>query len=646
MKNVLILCFCLFISNKSSAQIDKIYKNKWTDLPQKFTLSDVELKEPHVVLTRNVVVEMIYDEKGDRTEYFTLHKHVKILEDKSVEKFNKVYMPVTHRDQLLYFNARTISKTGKVTKLNKEDIKEIEEEGQRYLILAVSGLEREGEFEYMYTIERGSSLWGSLSLQSDEYARNVSVKIISPENLFMDSKSYNGFPNLKDSIIDGKNVLFASAEKIPSSIEEKYANYTNDLMRVEYKLARNSAGDGSNLLTFQYAGKHYYKYFSTIDKSEEKQVEKLYSKLKLAKLDPENKIRTIENYLKTTIVLEDRAGDNLVELLEKNYGNETGLAKLYFAIFKIAEIKFEILLTSNRYEKAFDPDFDSWIYLKEFLFYFPETGKYLAVADYSYRLGIIPHYFAASGGLYIKEMSIGSIVSGVGQVKKINEADVSLSHDNLDVSVDFSADVASVTLNVKRSMLGHSAASLKSAYYYSGETAKADLDKALLELDIDDAKILERKITNINLASDEAERELIGEAKISSATLIEKANNSILFKVGSLLGKQVEMYQEKPREHNIDVSFPHKYLRKIKINIPDGYVAKGLDVLNINIGDPANKDKGFTSSYKLNGSILEIEVLEFYNQTFYPKSDFEAYKKVVNAAADFNKLSILFEKKL
>jgi hypothetical protein len=54
---------------------------------------------------------------------------------------------------------------------------------------------------------------------------------------------------------------------------------------------------------------------------------------------------------------------------------------------------------------------------------------------------------------------------------------------------------------------------------------------------------------------------------------------------------------------------------------------------------------GFNSSYQLAGNVVKITILEEYRRTYYPLSQFEDFKKVINAAADFNKVALVLEKK-
>jgi hypothetical protein len=54
---------------------------------------------------------------------------------------------------------------------------------------------------------------------------------------------------------------------------------------------------------------------------------------------------------------------------------------------------------------------------------------------------------------------------------------------------------------------------------------------------------------------------------------------------------------------------------------------------------------GFVSSYKLEGSQLVITVNEYYKYVSYPLGRFEDFRKVINASADFNKITLILEKK-
>ena len=53
----------------------------------------------------------------------------------------------------------------------------------------------------------------------------------------------------------------------------------------------------------------------------------------------------------------------------------------------------------------------------------------------------------------------------------------------------------------------------------------------------------------------------------------------------------------------------------------------------------------FESSYQVNGNEITVNNNEFYYNIKYPMEVFESYKEVVNAAADFNKITLVLTKK-
>ena len=51
----------------------------------------------------------------------------------------------------------------------------------------------------------------------------------------------------------------------------------------------------------------------------------------------------------------------------------------------------------------------------------------------------------------------------------------------------------------------------------------------------------------------------------------------------------------------------------------------------------------FKCDYELNGNVLSVKNIEYYDALNYPIEKFEDYKSVINAAADFNKIVVVLE---
>ncbi|MEM9023123.1 MAG: hypothetical protein AAGB22_05245, partial [Bacteroidota bacterium] len=170
--------------------------------------------------------------------------------------------------------------------------------------------------------------------------------------------------------------------------------------------------------------------------------------------------------------------------------------------------------------------------------------------------------------------------------------------------------------------------------------------ESLLKFVGEDAQVENQVVNNHNKDTSpvEAPLELRGTMKVNS--LIERAGNDFLFKIGNVIGAQVEMYQEDERQNAVELDYPHKYLREITLLVPEGYELDGLDNLNMDIeyGDGREQTMGFKSTYEFQKGKLYVRVEEYYKRVNYPIGQFEEFRKVINAAADFNKIVLVLRK--
>src|SRR5690606_2526418 len=133
--------------------------------------------------------------------------------------------------------------------------------------------------------------------------------------------------------------------------------------------------------------------------------------------------------------------------------------------------------------------------------------------------------------------------------------------------------------------------------------------------------------------------------EFTSEAFTEKAGKKYLFKDGELIGKQIQLYQEKARVLPIENEFNRSYFRTINITIPEGYKIANLNDININNSFVKNGLKllVFKSFYELNDRILKITADEHYRENIIETTNYESYRSVINSAADFNKLVLILE---
>jgi hypothetical protein len=80
--------------------------------------------------------------------------------------------------------------------------------------------------------------------------------------------------------------------------------------------------------------------------------------------------------------------------------------------------------------------------------------------------------------------------------------------------------------------------------------------------------------------------------------------------------------------------------------VPEGYTLKNLETLAMDIQSSQEEPlMGFVSTYTYKNNLLEIDIKEWYELGDYPVEMFDVYRRIVNAAADFNKKYVVLEAK-
>ena len=651
---ILALICCSFYYTFGQQISDLDYK--WDADPKLHTIDSADINDGELVLMYKRTIEFAYNDKGQLTCYQLTHKTIRVNSDEAIESNNKIYVPSDDDKRIIEHKARVITSTGKVMELNKDDIKEAvdEESDQTYHYYALEGIDKGSEIEYFTLAEIAPVISGkNISFQTGTKRRDVSFHLISPDNLIFKTKSYNELPELEaDTTIEDVNILKFHIDKIPALKSEEFANYNAHRMSLEFKLEKNTYTRSNEIFRFGSAAENAYtSVYGELDKSTMKKVNKLIKNIELNEADDEEtKIRKIENYLKSrfsTINMYAPELKNVSSIIDNKVANENGMTKLFAAVLTARDIKHQIILTSNRYKQKFDPDFESYGFLSEYLIYIPSIGEYIAPTEKFFRLGYIPSNLTHNYGLFIKPVQLGDYKTGVGKVKFIEGYAADKTLDNMDIKVDFGNNFDKLTIDMKREQTGYYAQPIQTVYDYLDEEQKKEInEETMVKFITENMEIEEVNLKNAS-ADDFGTKPLITEAKYSSKEFIEKAGPKFLFKIGKLIGPQAELYMEEERKLEVENRFNRSYTRVIEFDVPEGYKCINLDDLNMDVfrKDEEPKTMTFTSTYTKEGNSIRVEVIEYYTQIIWPLEMFEDYRNVINAAANFNKIVLIFEKK-
>lgn len=650
MKHYLLnLFFICLLCGSVSAQS---YEARNFTLPERktvATLSETEKKEAVVLVEDNRSFEYAFNSKEELEVFYSRHVRIQINEQSMVEAYNKIYIPVSTPDDLVTLHARTLLKDGKTYDLYKGDMKMVTEDDQNYMILAIEGLEKGAELEYFYVTRGDLRVFLTERLQGHGYTRAVKLDIITPEHLIFEAKAYNSKAVVSDSVSNGKRRVTVQAGPLtPLDDEEKYTFYRANVMRVEVKLAKNKLAGSNRLYTWDDAGTRFHEALHAFDKTDAKEVSKLISKNDFKSGSQEDQVKKIERFMKANVVVRENAEEENIKLmLSRKYGSTTQVIKTYIALLEALDVPYELVVSCDRSGGRFDPEFDTWNYLDDYFFYFPFSGKFMDPTNLIYRYGAIPPLYYDNYGLFLKNVKLGEATGVSASLKKIDATSAKQHFDNMTAVIQINPKEEKAVIEVDREMDGFADNNLRAIYFYSNEDDRRKIGEEFLRsCGGEGAEVKNIKSSNFNMNSEEMYQPFKLQATIESSGIVEKAGDSYIISIGQVIGQQVEMYQDHARQNPIDLDFPHAYKRILKLKIPEGYTAKGLDKLKMNIVANDKRQMGFVSDYTMNGNEITVTVDEYYEVTSLPASAYEPFRNVINAAADFNKIKLVLEKKL
>ncbi|CAN5465257.1 hypothetical protein BH11BAC3_BH11BAC3_24690 [soil metagenome] len=645
----------ILLSLTGFAQVADLYVDSkpWAANPVLHTMPANFKNESSVFLMDNRVFEYKFVGK-DLMQFNYVYRLIKVTDDKGIEMFNKIYLPMSRNAEISDIKARVITSSGKVINVPEGKIKEEEEDGRKYKLFAMEGIDKGAEVEYSYIVKKAPSFFGSEIFQSKSVPYyQAKLLIITPKHLKFDAKGFNGFIVLKDSAIGDLRMTPGYSENILALDDEKYGLRDPYLQRADFKLSYNLASnDDVEMYTWNELVRKAYANISTLSEKEKKAVNKFVAAANVPFDAPEEKtIMILEDYMKTKINIDEKLvsedADNLEVAIKNGNTNNFGAVRLFVAMLENKSVRYQVVFPSIRDQVPLDEELANWNRIDETLIYFTGTRKLVQPIANAYRYPYVEAYWAGTRGLFLKGTNIGGIRTVLGRFDDIPIEPFEQNAHNMEEFIKLDATGDSLIIESKQILKGYGALYYRPIWKYLPKDKQEETMKEIIQGVAKSENITNISAENTNLTDSWDNKPLIINGTIHTAELLERAGNKLLFKIGELIGNQVQMYQEKPRQLPAEIQYAHALERKIVFEIPAGYTIKNPDDIIIDVQHKKDNivNMGFVSSYKIENNMLNVYILEVYHDLKYPLSDFEIYKKVINAAADFNKIVLVLDKK-
>jgi hypothetical protein len=665
--SVMLMSFSPLFFAQEEGNADYFNDNFWEEKPVLAKLNHEEINSNAVYLADVNICSFNYGSFVDPetgTSYDEIlieknfyYKKIRLNNDNAVEAFNKVYIPMSNARQIIDLKARAITKSGDIIEFDDSNKKEVEnyENYGPFTIFALEGIEVGSEIEYTYTIREPGSFtdfYFDIRVQEELPKRFFHYELVVPENFVLKTKSYNGLNEMiADTSANDVNRYVLRLDDVSKFKDEDYSKGDALIQRAEIKLFELQNQNKRNFFSYSKAAKNFseriYEGNSEKDvKKETKEIKRLIKQERWEQIgDQKEKIIAIEHYIKGNLK-RGRTGHYYIhEPIKQMIYSEQNAMRIYARIFDLLNIDHQVVITCNRFEKQFDEDFETYSFLEASLFYFPRYKEFMAPTNDFMRFGLIPSAYAYNKGLFLKPIKAGGVRSFYPEVRNIAGTNSDVNYDNIILDIEFDDDFEKVKAHVKHEANGYSAVYTRPYMTVATKEQKEEILKANLKSFAEDAEITNITTKNEEMKGYMLSKPYVYEGDAESSSLIEQAGKKYLFKMGLVIGTQVEMYQDTARQFDVENTYNHGYTRILNIKIPEGYKITNLSDLNMEYysSKDGKNTMEFTSKYEINDNYLMVTCNEYYDEISVPKERYEEFRTVINAAADFNKITLVFE---
>lgn len=512
-----------------------------------------------------------------------------------------------------------------------------------------SQLEVGDQIEFAIGLTEFSRKYMSFQLMSAYPIVNSKFTFIHPSEIAYEASAVGIEDKVMYQMSDNEamKIYYCNLKDVPAIKQEQYSFPFYQVWSITFSLMKE---DG---IQFQASNWDPYAntYYSLIDDNSKKigKIENIAKKIKIDTNSTQTeKVLGIENYIKTQFKYFPEM-DKYLETANINKSIKSGkinhLEKLALtkALFDYYKIDYELSFAATRSDEPFNPFIPNPNRINEIAFYIPAEDAYVFPIVNYIRAPYMPAIYEATDFVHIRKSYTANEGDYFAQFQYVKEMPLEYSASNFTIDVNINPNEWTANSTLVQS--GHyNAISAFMHEVYKVNKTKSNIIPLNMGYEFYDS-LFEVNNTNTNYKGYfDGKGTSTYSAQLKGKQKPEIAPGQLSIPLGSLIGKQARMEPDSNRMFNIDIENPHQMKRLITVNLPAGYQVKNLNELNIEYKDEENQ-LGFVSKTDVQNNILTINIDEYYGQSRYDKSLIDVFQKVINAAADFNDLNLILEKK-
>jgi hypothetical protein len=566
------------------------------------------------------------------------HLAIKINKAEEINKYNKIKAEDNgYIRDVRDFHARLVKPNGEIKVLPQDKI--IETESDKVKSIVFEGVEAGDILEYYFILKENPNSYGVEIFQKEIpvlYAEFINTQFGVKFETFAS-------PEFQTTTRNDKNI--SSASNIVPYKEESNATNLKNLVKLVYMVyvPPQDIYKWDNFLPI--FKKPSFQYFNKI------QAREFIEKLNIGSLPTEEKLRKVDEYIKENFdfVYKGETAKKITNLSEgKKKLKSSDVFDLYGFTLKELKIPYQVVIGMSRFLGDVAPNKFVVPFNHEFMYYIPETNKFLSPYEKYLSYGYPMHEVQGSKA---KTYTSGQRENSISELTfPIAPSEYTVIETQNAISL--SEDLMTATIDKTISNTGYEGQLNRNVIKYLKENKE---EKDVLEYfqkrafgnDIG-IKIKNYIVENQEFKNNHTNTPSIVKIKAEAKEILtENAGNLVLINLGKIIGNQTNLYQETERKYDVDISYAITYIHKIIFDIPVGYTVESFKdfITDKKMSGDENKNCFFKSSAKIEGNQLIIEVYENYNAINYPKEKYQEYRNVINASSDFTKASVILKRK-
>jgi hypothetical protein len=594
-------------------------------------------------------------ENNEWMHYRTRHYIYKAGEQKSAATINEVgYSLYTLTDSL---KGCIIKPNGTVIHLQASQYTyTVAQNGMRTAHLALKDLDKNAEVELLIKDVTYEGFFNSVTMQQHMPVLHTTFQMSYPKQLSFSVKGYHGMPTTTEYLKNNKKFIYVYKADIAPLDAEENSYYDRYCAKIDYRInyETNTLGIKTKDYSWHKLAAKLYEDNYQITKHEKQLIAGFLTQIGLRGKETEAiKIKRIEEGIKSGITLSNNnkaAGNNVDSIFAMHTASKAGYVRLFALCLLQAGVQHEMGITSDRTTHPVDEDFAQWGIMEHPIIYFPRQKRYLAPLQPYYRYPIVPYFMLHNKGVFCRTNPEAGYIfgreakEGEGIVRTIATLSTNMTQSQAYIDVELNKEVPEAQAYYK--ITGYQSAATRAVLATATPAARKQTLDQMIRVGASNERQITYDVQNDAIKAVSAHLPLYIKAQVKLPEIMETTAEHKLLKIGELLGQSTFYKENHNRVLPVDMPYPHINSYKISMVIPKGYKAMNLEDLNsyqeqieYNEGNPVAY---FKATYQVIGNTLRLHITQAYPQMHYGMADFEAYRRVANAAATYAKKVLVF----